>query len=144
MLTKEDLKKISLGNYQINQMSAYCIEHIKSCGDCFVFHKCTQSIKTTFLADLISRKELNDPILIYTKLHSRFRKKSTYQTFVLIDAAVDGVAGVIDYSCECRHGLRTVGCCSHIMAVIGYFGYLRNNRESLKAASSFLDGLFEV
>lgn len=140
-LTLDDLKKISLGNYQINQMKHYAIEHLRSSPEQFQFCVCPEATME-LLGNIIKKKQITDPTLIVCQLKSRFISRKKHQTFVLADKSKDGVAGIVAYCCECKHGLRTVGCCSHIMCMIGYLGYLRHNRNALKETSQFLVGRF--
>lgn len=142
-LTKDDLKKISWGNYQIHQMNPYCIEHVRSSeNNEFEFYICPDSIGEKFMSDLVLQYGIEQPVLIHVVLKSRFRSNTKYRTFVLADASLDGPSGILEYCCECRHGLRTVGCCSHIMAVVGFLGYLRNHAELLCETAVFLNNLF--
>lgn len=144
VLSKEDLKKISLGTYQISQMNAYCVEHLRSDPEhAFQFHLCPEHIGAKYFGDLVRKHGIVEPTLLLAVLKSRFKANSTHQTFVFVDTSVSGSDGIIAYCCGCRHGLRTVGCCSHVMTVIGYLGYTRHNPETLKETASFLNGLFE-
>lgn len=145
VLSKEDLKKISLGSYQISQMNAYCIEHLRSDPEhTFQFHLCPEHIGAKYFGELVRKHGIVEPTLLLAQLKSRFKANSTHQTFVFVDTSVEsGSDGIIAYCCGCRHGLRTVGCCSHVMALIGYLGYTRHNPETLKETASFLNGLFE-
>lgn len=142
-MTEDDLKNISLGNYQIKLMSSYCVEHMKNTDNRFAFYVWNEAKHSNFFRDIIERKVIVKPILILVDLHSRFRNRKQYRVYVLADAAKNGFEAICGYTCECRHGLRTVGCCGHIMAVIGYFGYFQHNIEELKEISAFLNHLFE-
>lgn len=140
-LSLEELKKISLGNYQIKQMKHYVVEHLRSSSDQFQFFVCPESTME-LLGTIITEENIIDPILVLSVLKSRFQSNKKSRTFVLADKSKDGIAGIIAYCCECRHGLRTVGCCSHIMCVVGYLGHLRHNRGEIKETSQFLFGKF--
>lgn len=93
------------------------------------------------MSDLVREHGIVEPILVLAQLQSRFRSTTKYQTFVLADASENGANGVLEYCCGCRHGLRTVGCCSHVMAVIGFLGFMRHNSESLRETAAFLNNL---
>lgn len=142
-LTKADLKKISLGSYQINLMPSYCIEHLKANENVFKFWEWDESSHAPLLAKLIAEKNVRQPVVILVDLHSRFRASKFHRLFVMADTAVIGADSIVGYTCECRHGLRTVGCCGHIMAVIGYFSFYRHNPDQLKEVSAFLNNLFQ-
>lgn len=144
ILTKEDLKIISMGSYQIDQMHSYCVEHIRASENHqFEFFVCPDSIGTAFLSDLVREHGIVEPILVLAELQSRFRSGTKYQTFVLADASDNSANGVLEYCCGCRHGLRTVGCCSHVMAIIRFLGFMRHNTETLRKAAAFLNDLFD-
>lgn len=139
-LQKAELKKISLGNYQIKQMNPYTVEHLRSSENQFRFYVCPDST-LTLLGNLISTKQITAPILVLVVLRSRFQA-SKHQTFVLADKSKNGSEGIIAYCCDCKHGNRTVGCCSHVMCLTGYLGYLRHHPHEIKEASSFLNTEF--
>lgn len=142
-LTLPDMKKISLGSYQLSLMPTYCIEHLKTHENQFKFYEWDASSHESIFAELILDKNIIKPVLILVDLHSRFRTSKYHRLFVMADAAANGPDAIIGYTCECRHGLRTVGCCGHIMAVIGYFAYYRHHPAQLKEVSGFLHKIFE-
>lgn len=45
-----------------------------------------------------------------------------------------GKAEILGCNCECANGLRTVGCCSHIVAIIYYFAHVRYLARVVKPA----------
>lgn len=137
----ENLKKISLGNYQINQVSPYCAEHIQKNGQ-FDVYVCPEPIVRKYLSEFISSCNLHVPILVLSHIYSRFRKKIKYGVYVLADTSINGPEGIAEYYCECRHGLREVGCCSHIMAVIGYLSYYRHHPNEIRLVAGFMNDFF--
>lgn len=139
-MQKHELKQISLGNYQITQMSRYAIEHLSSSENQFTFNICPDSALKS-LENLIATTQIQEPILVLAVLLSRF-SRNKHQTFVLADKTQDGAESIKAHCCDCRHGIRTVGCCSHIMCLIGYLSYLRHNPRLLKEASKFLNDKF--
>lgn len=144
VLTRDELKAISLGNYQINQSFAYCVEHIRAdANNSFKFFICPDAIGEKFFGELVRDHGIVQPILVFAQLRSRFKANTKYQTFVLADASLNGSSAILEYCCECRHGLRTVGCCGHVMTLIGYLSYMRHNPESLRETAEFLNHLFE-
>ena len=36
-----------------------------------------------------------------------------------------GYTGILRYCCDCANGRRTIGCCSHVAAVIYYMSHAR-------------------
>jgi len=49
------------------------------------------------------------------------------------------MSGVTHYACECANGRRTVGCCSHIAAIIYYLSYARYLAKIFKLAKILSD-----
>ncbi len=42
---------------------------------------------------------------------------------------------ILEYCCQCKNGLRTVGCCAHVMAVLWYLGFARYQAEIPRPAN---------
>lgn len=142
MISKNDFKEISLGSYQINQASPYCAEHLIKNGK-FEVYVCPTSITKNYFEEIIEQTNINDLTVVMTKMHSRFRKKAVYDVFIAADKSKNGNESIIGYYCGCRHGLRTVGCCGHIMAIIAYLGYYRHNPTEIKLVAGFMSDFFE-
>lgn len=69
----EDLKKISLGTYQISQMKAYCVEHLRYNEDHrFTFFVCPDHIGEIYFGELVRHHGVVEPLLIVAELYSRF------------------------------------------------------------------------
>src|SRR6185437_6519347 len=66
-----------------------------------------------------------DSMLIRGRIQSRHRSRKKYFIYILVDVEESGADSVVEYCCQCKNGLRTVGCCAHIMAVLWYLGYGR-------------------
>lgn len=143
-LTYDELKSITLGIYQVKQMHTYCVEHLRSNNNSFNVFVCPDSITTQFFKDIIDENNLSEPVLILLQLKSRFRANAKHRTFVLADVDKSGSESITGFSCSCRHGLRTVGCCSHTITAIGYLGYFKNHIDELKEISSNLNTFFVV
>ena len=45
-----------------------------------------------------------------------------------------GVSGILEHVCDCANGNRTVGCCSHIAAIIYYLSHARYLSKIIKPA----------
>lgn len=123
-LTGLQLIWIALGKYQIKQAESYCGQHIKNCGgrfDMFVLpeHLCQQFFPSY-------HSETCKPILLMIQLSSRYRSQKHHNTFVLVNTIGSGENAVLEYCCECYNGLRTVGCCSHIMTLIWFALYIKS------------------
>lgn len=136
ILTPMDLVLIALGKYQIKQAASYCQEQMRESQ--FHLFRLPES-KHELLADFDSAdKEL---ILLLCQIKSRHRGRKMYDAFVLIDMKSEGRNAVLEYCCECYVGLRTVGCCSHVMTIIWYSLYIRN--RTMYKPAHFLDNFFE-
>lgn len=128
---------IALGKYQIKQAESYCSQHMKDCDGSFnVFalpdHLCGSFFETTF-------PDYNLKLLM-VQIKSRFRSQKYYNAFILVDVDGQDENAVLGYCCECYNGLRTVGCCSHVMSLIWFAMYSKYRRE--KNPAGFLDNYF--
>lgn len=119
------MKNFALGIYAINQAVSYTAEHIKLHGH-FQIYKLPNKFIWSHFGRICVNENFNEPILIFAKIKSRFRGKKTHSVYILYDSTKvpPGVPpGKLHYYCECQHGNRTVGCCSHVMSVVWYFGH---------------------
>lgn len=132
-LEKIDLVWIALGRYQIRQTPSYAQVHFRRNNSEFLVFECPNIILKKFLTKFISsNKNLK---LLMGRLTSRFQSKKTHDVFVLIDLNGQGKGSVVAYCCECQNGLRTVGCCSHVMCVIWYVLHIKIPGKMLQPAS---------
>lgn len=136
-LSELDLKRIALGTYQIKQAKSYYAEHISPDGK-YIIEVCKDV--QPFLCATISA---NEPSLIRGRIQSRHYSNTKYLLYILIDMALSGSSSIIGYYCQCKNGQRTVGTCAHIMAVLWYLGFAKNN-NNIKNPAAFLQNIFEV
>lgn len=108
-LSLQDIRGITFGPYQIRKARDYAAEHINENGD-FSFHV----------------SKLEDGIL-RCRVQSRHVNATKYKLAVQYNAT-----SVLGYCCMCTVGKRTLGCCSHIAAVIWYLGFARYQPNALK------------
>ncbi len=101
-LTLMDIRKITCGPYHIKKAKDYVREHLDQNGD-FQFQVC--KIETG---------------LLRSKVQSRHHNSEKYNVAVKYNDSK-----VLEYCCSCTAGLRNVGCCSHVTAIIWYLGYSR-------------------
>lgn len=142
-LTKEELSRITLGSYQLRQAKSYACAHKKTRIDFqYLCYRSPDPITRYFFADVIRDKNVLQPVLVSTIMASRFRSRKKHESYILADASKNGPDGIIGYCCQCQHGLRTVGCCSHVATTIFYLGYARHNGGVMNPAG-YLDGFFE-
>lgn len=138
-LEAQHLVWISLGKYQIKQALSYCSQHIKNNDGSFQLFSMPEEMCHTFFASF--HNDECKPILLLAQLFSRFRKIKHYNTFVLVNAIGDGEQSVLGYCCDCYSGLRTVGCCSHVMTIIWFSLYIKN--RNIPNPAGFLDDYFD-
>lgn len=142
IIEKDDFKKISLGNYQISQTQSYCIEAIERQNGQIVVYACPDTITESVFQRVIEEKDIQRPIVLRATMHSRFSKSKKYIVYVLIDKRREGSESIMEYCCECRHGLRKVGCCGHVMAFISYVSYYSRHPDEIKKVAPFMDNFF--
>lgn len=126
-ICKEELPKITLGTYQLEMAKSYASMHIENSGGEFLCFYVPDEITEHFFEEIISEKNVSEPILVMVRMASRFKNKKTHDSFILADRSKVGASSIIGYYCKCKHGLRTVGCCSHVATTILYLGFARHN-----------------
>lgn len=140
-LSQDDLILISLGPYQIHNAPSYVQMHSKQNNGEFVIFKVPDDITEEFCSQFNS--DGRSLILLMARLKSRFQSNKKHDTFVLIDKNASGPEAVIAYCCECYNGLRTVGCCSHVMCIIWFSLHVKSQYIAHKPAA-FLNDYFEI
>lgn len=114
-------EKITLGSYQIKQARAYTADHVTAEG--------------SFVVE--AHKEAKD--LLRVRIRSRHKESTRYYTW--IQWKPDSVAG---WYCTCPAGMRTVGCCAHVAAVIWYLSIARHRPDVyLKDRRDFFSHLMD-
>lgn len=139
MLTLNDLEDIALGTYQIKMANSYYAEHMKE-ENSFVIYVLPRENINKFFHHLLSNE--SQPHLVLTKIKSRFTSRKKHETYILIDGKLQGSDSIKGYCCSCKNGLRTVGCCSHVMLTIWYFCYAKPNNKA-RPIANFLNNIFD-
>lgn len=134
----DDLEMISFGPYQVQQARCYLSNHFYEGDNNFPIFRFLNEDVNNICGSLINSEM--DPILLMANLKSRYVSGTVHRTFVLIDKKIKTYKAVIGYSCSCRAGNRTAGCCSHVMSIIYYVTYARNG---VKEVSKHLKKVFE-
>ena len=106
-MTEKDLKILFTGSYQLSQAISYLAELMDE--------------ENTI--NLRCLKERNN--IIKFEVRSRHINSKTYRCYIDYAPNSIGYSGVKRYCCECANGNRTVGCCSHIAAIIYYLSHAR-------------------
>ncbi|KMQ84861.1 hypothetical protein RF55_16997, partial [Lasius niger] len=101
-MTERDLKILFTGSYQLAQAVSYLAEMVDKDG----------KLKIEYVKDQSNVLKLKVP--------SRHISRTAYRCFLRYKPNSVGVSGLTHYTCECANGKRTVGCCSHIAAVVYY------------------------
>lgn len=124
-LTIDELRLISLGSYQIRNSLSYLAEHVQANDGVFQIAIFDSSQRRSVLPILYSEFGINvhQPLLLKSKLHSRFRGAKEHCQFILVDQSLSGVDAIVGTFCNCECGSRTVGVCSHVMTIIYYLSY---------------------
>lgn len=132
-LTEHELKLVSQGTYQINQALSYVQQKLKSNNNVFVVHVCSTDRTQHYCARILPKK--SNALLLMTHFESRFISMKVHTTHVLLDNYK-----VKAYCCTCKNGLRSIGCCSHTMALI----YFTLHQTHLHFPSANLDRTFDL
>ncbi|XP_050499079.1 uncharacterized protein LOC126879831 [Diabrotica virgifera virgifera] len=106
-MTEQDLITFFTGTYQLKQSISYLAELI------------TEDNKV----DLQFLKETADIIKI--QVRSRHIKAKTYNCYIHYQPHSIGTSGIKRHYCDCSNGARTIGCCSHVAAIIYYLSNAR-------------------
>lgn len=140
-LSVEDMKMVSLGSYQLDNARPYSINHMKLHASYYECFYCPPDVIETFFRKLIDQRNISKPIIVMTQFDSRHRSGIKYDSYILVDGNKNGAAAIDSYTCECKSGLRTVGCCSHVMATIYYLSHMRH-QGGPRPVAPYLDNLF--
>lgn len=119
-LNEQEIKNFALGVYAVKQAISYTAQHMKD--GKFPIKRLPDTYVLTHFERICVK--MSKPILISTKILSRFRSQKLHSVYVLYESAAVRHPQ-IHYWCGCQHGQRTIGCCGHVMAVVWYFGFGR-------------------
>ena len=133
-LTLDELRLVALGSNQLKQAKSYIAEHNNKSDRLEIFVNNDKSIISYEAFDII----VSDPCLVRAKIQSRHRDQVKYHLYILIDNGLSGKPAIKEYCCQCKNGLRTVGCCAHVMSILWYLGFCRFN-NNFDFPASFLD-----
>lgn len=115
-LSIDDLKLLFTGTYQLKQAISYLGEMLQD----------DNSLPISFLK--------NDREIVKFEVRSRHINSKTYKCYVNYDKNNTGLDAIKGYCCNCANGLRTVGCCSHIAALIYHLSYGRYLSKVIRPA----------
>ncbi|XP_057329865.1 uncharacterized protein LOC130670476 [Microplitis mediator] len=115
-LTKQELKILFTGSYQMSQAVSYLAEMMDENGTIILYY-----LKIT-------------PNILKFQVRSRHINSKTYYCFVEYQPDKNNISGITRYCCNCANGRRTVGCCSHIAAIIYHLSHARYLAQIVKPA----------
>lgn len=122
-MTERDLTIFFTGSYQVSQAVSY-------------------------LAEIMDRNDHIQVLCLKVQAHilkmsvrSRHVNSKSYKCFIDYEPNSIGYSGIKRYCCECANGNRTIGCCSHIAAIIYYLAYGRYLSKIIRPAE-ILSSLF--
>lgn len=117
-LTDKDLKIFFSGTYQLGQAISYLAEMMDEQNNVNLEYVKTQ------------------PDIIKVLVRSRHINKKTYKCYVHYKPNSIGYGGILRHCCDCPNGLRTVGTCSHVAAIIYYLSNARYESKIIKPAKA--------
>lgn len=106
-MTERQLITFFTGSYQLSQAVSYLAEMVDDDGK------------------LNMEYAREEPNVLKVKVQSRHISRTSYRCFIRYAPGTIGVSGIKDHACECANGRRTVGCCSHIAAIVYYLSHAR-------------------
>ncbi|XP_046142743.1 uncharacterized protein LOC123988053 [Osmia bicornis bicornis] len=106
-LTERDLKIFFTGSYQFSQAVSYLAEVMDEHNN--LHFSCNRQNKN----------------ILKFEIRSRHINSRTYKCYIDYTPNSIGYSGIKRYCCECANGNRTVGCCSHIAAIVYYLSHAR-------------------
>lgn len=120
-----DLYQLACGTYQLSQAKAYFYSHLDEEGDYKI-----KVLKSTIPIDFAAHEfntTAENSILARIQLYSRHSNSAKYNAFVLADTTEGKpfLEAILGYCCSCKNGLRTVGCCAHVMSFIWFASHER-------------------
>ncbi|XP_037050737.1 uncharacterized protein LOC119084780 [Bradysia coprophila] len=115
VLSMDDLKRITLGSYQIKIAERYVDSHLREDSQFGIF----------------VHREMDG--IIRVRIQSRFSRSKTHDAWVKFRENESGYEAIEGLYCTCKVGERTLGCCSHLTTVLRYLGFDRHQQPKLKA-----------
>ena len=120
-LSINDLKLYGCRSYQVKLAPYYFFDHLSKENDFeFKIAKDASNIYfNSYKIDLNSK----DALLLKIHIGSRHSSRRKYFAYVLIDKSQEKLKAILGHCCGCIVGKRVIGCCSHVMTILWYFGY---------------------
>jgi hypothetical protein len=119
---------ITLGSYQLKQARGYI-------GEFFTNEKIEIRINKTSL-------NYQDTKILFASIRSRHSKSTLYKVYIRYIPNTRDDSSIQSWFCTCKSGSRTVGCCSHIAAIIWYFACGKYLSNITNPGSRLLESIF--
>ena len=119
---------ITLGSYQLKQARGYI-------GEFFTNEKIEIRINKTSL-------NYQDTKILFALIRSRHSKSTLYKVYIRYIPNTRDDSSIQSWFCTCKSGSRTVGCCSHISAIIWYFACGKYLSNITNPGSRLLESIF--
>ncbi|CAF1091243.1 unnamed protein product [Brachionus calyciflorus] len=120
-------KNITFGYYQLEQANGYLFEHFSANED-YEF----------LVSNNLENEE--DSKIVFAKIQSRHSNSFKYKKFVSFKPYSNNLDN-LSWICSCKTGKKTLGCCSHVAALIYFMGYGRFNLENIPKAGMKLKNI---
>lgn len=117
-MTETELKIFFTGTYQYSQAISYLAEMMRRDGS----------------IDMHVVKDRSN--ILKVQVASRHISRKTYHCFLEYIPNTNDVSGIQRHYCECTNGIRTVGCCSHLAAIIYYLSNARYMSKIIRPAKT--------
>lgn len=124
-LSEEELIILFTGTYQLSQAISYLAELMGKENDLQVLYA----------------KEV--PNILKMQVRSRHINRKSYICYIEYNPHGHSHEDIRRYCCDCANGNRTVGCCSHVAAIIYYLSNARYKSHIVRPAE-ILSNIFSV
>ncbi len=85
----------------------------------------------------------NNSKIVYSIIRSRHIGAKKYNVYVKYKTEVNSLDGFESWYCTCQAGMRTVGCCSHVVSIIYFLSYGKY-LDHIPNPSSKLTSIFPI
>ncbi|CAH2084578.1 unnamed protein product [Euphydryas editha] len=136
-LSEDDLTLLALGTYQVKLARSYYAEHLRQ----GLYN--IEVYREQQISRLSEYIEEQDVYLLRVRIQSRHVRSRIYYSYIVIDRQRDAREAIAHYCCSCLSGRRTIGCCAHVMCVVWYLGWARNQTEEIRLPAADLSVIIE-
>ena len=117
-LKEEDIRFFTLGTYQVKMCKSYVFELLSRSNprNSFEIEYCVHPDYKNFFR---------------TRIQSRHTESKQYNVYIQYEPNGESFRSIPGYYCKCKSGCRTIGCCSHVCAIVWFLSYARHNNVNL-------------